>query len=105
MTAVAQRAYRTRKLLALSRRWQRRLIFLLGGLAVGAAAVLLAIAAGKFGCRPSLMVGLRDPVLALDFDLAAAAKLLEAERAVANAVTEGFEETPFAGQRARNVHW
>jgi hypothetical protein len=51
------------------------------------------------------MVGLRDPVLALDFDLAAAAKLLEAERAAANAVTEGFEETPLITPRARNVHW
>jgi H+/Cl- antiporter ClcA len=45
MTAVAPRRYRTRKLLALSRRWRRRLIFLVGGLAVGAAAVLLAISA------------------------------------------------------------
>ena len=67
--------------------------------------MLLAIAAEKFGCRPSRMVGLNDPLLALDFDLAAAAKLLEAERAAANAVTEGFEEAPLASQRARNVRW
>jgi hypothetical protein len=66
--------------------------------------MLLAIAAEKFGCRPSRMVGLRDPVLALDFDLAAAARLLGAERAAANALSEGFEE---AGnrRRAKNVHW
>ena len=37
---------------------------------------MLAIAAEKFGCRPSTLVELRDPVLALDFDLAAAARLL-----------------------------
>ena len=51
------------------------------------------------------MVGLRDPVLALDFDLAAAAKLLEAERAALTAVTEGLEESPPGGQRARSVRW
>ncbi len=66
--------------------------------------MLLAMAAEKFGCRPSRMVGLPDPVLALDFDLAAAARLLSAERAAANALTEGLEETP-QGQRAKNVHW
>jgi hypothetical protein len=66
--------------------------------------MLLAMAAEKFGCRPSRMVGLHDPVLALDFDLAAAARLLGAERAAGNVLTEGFEETP-AGRRARNVHW
>jgi len=37
---------------------------------------LLAIAAEKFGCRPSELIDLRDPVLALDLDLAAAARLL-----------------------------
>ncbi|MEJ2010132.1 MAG: hypothetical protein P8Z30_18585 [Acidobacteriota bacterium] len=67
--------------------------------------MLLAIAAEKFGCRPSRMVGLRDPVLALDFDLAAAARLLEAERAAADAVTGGFEEVPPAAQHTRNVRW
>jgi hypothetical protein len=41
---------------------------------------LLAIAAEKFGCRPSSLVLLADPVLALDFDLAAAARLLEIAR-------------------------
>jgi hypothetical protein len=51
------------------------------------------------------MVGLRDPVLALDFDLAAAAKLLAAERVAANAVTEGLEEAPLSGQPTRNVRW
>jgi hypothetical protein len=66
--------------------------------------VLLAMAAEKFGCRPSRMVGLSDPVLALDFDLAAAARLLGAERAAAIAVTEGYEEAP-AGRGTKNVHW
>ena len=66
--------------------------------------MLLALAAEKFGCRPSRMVALRDPVLALDFDLAAAARLLGAERAAANAPTEDFEEAP-QGRRAKNMHW
>ena len=66
--------------------------------------MLLAMAAEKFGCRPSRMVGLGDPVLALDFDLAAAARLLKNERAAANALTEGLEEAP-RGQRAKNLHW
>jgi hypothetical protein len=62
------------------------------------------MAAEKFGCRPSRMVGLSDPVLALDFDLAAAARLLNVERAAATAITEGFDEnTP--GQRSRSVYW
>lgn len=67
--------------------------------------MLLAIAAEKFGCRPSAMAGLRDPVLALDFDLAAAAKLLDAERAATLAMTEGLEAAPPVGARAKNVHW
>jgi hypothetical protein len=66
--------------------------------------MLLALAAEKFGCRPSRMVKLRDPVLALDFDLAAAARLLAAEQAAANAATQDFDEAS-AGQRAKNVHW
>jgi len=66
--------------------------------------MLLAMAAEKFGCRPSRMVGLSDPVLALDFDLAAAARLLSAERAAANALTEDFDEAS-AGQRSKNLHW
>jgi hypothetical protein len=65
---------------------------------------LLAIAAEKFGCRPSRMVGLHDAVLALDFDLAAAAKLLEAERPVAGALLEDPTEAP-TSRRARNVYW
>jgi hypothetical protein len=36
-------------------------------------------AAQTFGTRPSVLVGLDDKVLALDFDLAAAARLLRAE--------------------------
>jgi hypothetical protein len=41
----------------------------------------VALAAEKFASRPSRMVGLNDPVLALDFDLAAAARLAGRERA------------------------
>ena len=67
--------------------------------------MLLAMAAEKFGCRPSQMVGLRDPVLALDFDLAAAARLMDSERAAAQAMTEGYEGSAFAGQQARSVYW
>jgi len=63
------------------------------------------MAAEKFGCRPSQMVCLRDQVLALDFDLAAAARLLELERAAADAVTEGFEGEAFFGERAKTVRW
>lgn len=60
--------------------------------------------AERFGCRPSCLVGLNDPVLALDFDLAAAAKLLGAERAAANALTEGLDEAG-PSQRAKSVQW
>ena len=62
------------------------------------------MAAEKFGCRPSQMVGLRDPVLALDFDLAAAARLLNVERAAAMAMTEGFDGNA-PGQKSRSVYW
>lgn len=44
--------------------------------------LLLAITAQRFGCRPSSLVVIRDPVLALDFDLAATARLLITERRV-----------------------
>lgn len=63
------------------------------------------MAAEKFGCRPSQMVGLHDPVLALDFDLAATARLLHVERAAANAMTERFEESPPDEQGANSLHW
>ena len=51
------------------------------------------------------MVGLRDAVLALDFDLAAAAKLLTAERSAAQALMEDSAAAPFAARRTRNVRW
>lgn len=60
--------------------------------------------AEKFGCRPSQMIGLRDPVLALDFDLAAAARLLDTQRAAAATMTEGFDGNA-PGQKSRSVHW
>jgi hypothetical protein len=67
--------------------------------------MLLAITAEKFGCRPSAMVGLRDAVLALDFDLASAARLLGAERAAAIAATEGSNDAALASRRAKSVYW
>jgi hypothetical protein len=66
---------------------------------------LLAVAAEKFGCRPSQMVGLRDRVLALDFDLAAAAKLLATERDAASALMEDPAAPPLARRRTRDIHW
>ena len=51
------------------------------------------------------MVGLCDSVLALDFDLAAAARLLERERAATRAVTEDLGGESFSGRRARSVNW
>jgi hypothetical protein len=64
--------------------------------------MLLAIAAQKFGSRPSDLVGLRDPVLALDFDLAAAARLLETERGALEAAASGAEDPR---GRARDLRW
>ena len=62
--------------------------------------LLVAITAAKFGCRPSRLAGLDDPVLALDFDLAAAARLLEQERAALGEVAPGLiPASPPEGQR------
>ena len=47
------------------------------------------------------MISLRDPVLALDFDLAAAAKLLDFERMAAGALAE--EE--LAARRTDYLYW
>ena len=63
--------------------------------------MLLAIAAEKFGCRPSEMIRLRDPVVALDLDLAAAARLLERESEAANEWIDGEIEP----QRAMEICW
>jgi hypothetical protein len=41
------------------------------------------VAAHKFGCRPSVLAHVTDPVLALDFDLAAAARIIAKERQAA----------------------
>lgn len=57
--------------------------------------LLLAMTAQKFGCRPSALATLRDPVLALDFDLAATARLLMAERG--RPVADGSETS--------ELHW
>ena len=56
-----------------------------------------------FGCRPSAMAGLDDPVLALDFDLAATARLLGRER---QALMEGRGDAEEAGaRRTREDRW
>ena len=60
--------------------------------------LLVAITAERFAYRPSWLVGLRDPVLALDFDLAAAARLLERERAE---LTAGLEPDTGLPESAR----
>lgn len=67
--------------------------------------MLVAVAAEKFGCRPSSLVLLRDPVLALDFDLAAAARLLEAERAAAAEAGVSLGDSPPSPARTRDVYW
>jgi hypothetical protein len=74
--------------------------------------LLLAMAAQQFGARPSALVGLDDPVLALDFDLAAAARLLAAERAASSTGLQPGICTPEAGgsedalpRRVREEHW
>jgi hypothetical protein len=50
-------------------------------------------------------VGLGDPVLALDFDLAAAARLLEMERAARQQANPEFEEAAAPGRATRSVDW
>ncbi len=67
--------------------------------------MLVAVTAQKFGCRPSSLVGLGDSVLALDFDLAAAARLLDMERPARQEADVDFEEAPSPSHAARNVDW
>ena len=67
--------------------------------------LLVSITAEKFGCRPSRLIGLRDPVLALDFDLAAAARLLGAERAAGAEADASFADSPPLPRRTREVYW
>ena len=67
--------------------------------------MLVAITAQKFGCRPSSLVELRDSVLALDFDLAAAARLLDMERAARQETNPDFEDVPSSSRAARRVDW
>jgi hypothetical protein len=67
--------------------------------------LLVSVAAQKFGTRPSQLVGLRDAVLALDFDLAATARLLEAERAAGGEAEMTLGESGSLPGRVRNVNW
>lgn len=49
------------------------------------------------------MVTLRDPVLALDFDLAATARLLQAERGAINPEDAGRNDAAMAG--TKEIRW
>jgi hypothetical protein len=66
--------------------------------------LFLAVTAHRFGCRPSELVRLRDPVLALDFDLAAAARLLNVERAAAEGLAQRTDDAPLASGPSE-VRW
>ncbi len=66
---------------------------------------LLALTGHKFACRPRALVLLRDPVLALDFDLAAAARLLDLERAACEGAGIGGGESEGGENAARHLHW
>ena len=66
----------------------------------------MAVAAEKFARCPSRMVGLDDPVLALDFDLAAAARLIEREHATLASSADAEGAAEFAGGGpAREERW
>lgn len=68
--------------------------------------LLVATAAEKFACRPSRMVGLDDSVLALDFDLAAAARLMERERAATAQHREEHRECEISAENpVREERW
>lgn len=67
--------------------------------------LLVSVAAAKFGARPSQLVGLGDPVLALDFDLAAAARLLAAERTAQAEAEIGLGECGAPSSRVREANW
>lgn len=67
--------------------------------------LLVSLAAEKFGARPSTLIGLCDPVLALDFDLAAAARLLEAARSACAEAESGLDGASPPGGRMRQVNW
>lgn len=67
--------------------------------------LLVSMTAQKFGTRPSQLVGLHDPVLALDFDLAAAARLLAAERAAASEAESSLAESGSPPRRICEVKW
>jgi len=66
--------------------------------------LLVAISAEKFGCRPSRMVGLDDAVVALDLDLAAAARLLERERR-SLAASDAVDASGSGERAAREEKW
>ena len=67
--------------------------------------LLISVAAARFGARPSQLVGLQDPVLALDFDLAAAARLLAAERTASGEGDFNLGDSTPARGRTREVDW
>lgn len=67
--------------------------------------MLIAMAANKFGCRPSDLVVIHDPVLALDFDLAATVRLLDAERRALAEDGAGTDEWPAEPAPVREFYW
>jgi len=85
-----------------NRQWRNSPAKSWGGFVKSENFLLVAIAAQKFGCRPSSLVMLHDPVLALDFDLAATARLLAVERgAIAGGDAQGDE----APTMQKEIHW
>ena len=67
--------------------------------------LLISVAAARFAARPSQLVGLHDPVLALDFDLAAAARLLEAERVAGTEAESTLGRPASLPMGSRDIHW
>jgi hypothetical protein len=65
---------------------------------------LLAVTANKFSCRPSELAMVRDPVLALEFDLAAAARLIILERTAVEEGAHGAKDKP-ALRRIPEFRW
>ncbi len=53
------------------------------GFVAGEEMLALAATGERFGMRPSALLGISDPVLSLNFDVAAAARLAEMERRAA----------------------
>lgn len=66
---------------------------------------MIAQAGEKFGCRPSALAGIDDPVMALDFDLAALVRLTKDEIAMTERALESEGVQLPAPRRPRQVEW